>query len=87
MQKFSLDNSGRQREPLSEYAKDMIRYQFHLLLQENIYPTTSRLLSRLHRDFDDFPINSVSTLWRAMKHVSITFLLDLQQMKTCPFQI
>jgi hypothetical protein len=70
---------------LSEYAKDMIRYHFHLLLQEKIYPTTSRLLSRLHQDFDDFPILSVTTLWREMKKVSIRLALDFLEMKKLSF--
>ncbi|CAM4984974.1 unnamed protein product [Rotaria socialis] len=51
--------SGGTKLFLAEYAKNTIRYSFYLLLEEKIYPTTARLLSRLRQDFDDFPIHSV----------------------------
>ncbi|CAF3280599.1 unnamed protein product [Rotaria socialis] len=51
--------SGGTKLFLAEYAKNTIRYSFYLLLEEKIYPTTARLLSRLRQDFDDFTIHSV----------------------------
>ena len=57
----------------------MLRYYFHLMLQDKIYPTTARLLARLHQNFDDFPINSVSRLWLEMKKVSTQFLGEFRE--------
>ena len=46
------------------------------MLQDKIYPTTARFLARLHQNFDDFPINSVSKLWLEMTKVSTKLLSE-----------
>ncbi|CAF4650908.1 unnamed protein product [Rotaria sp. Silwood2] len=48
--------SGRPKIHLSDFGKDMIRYEFHLLLAERVYPTLDRMMTRLLVDFPDFPI-------------------------------
>jgi hypothetical protein len=62
-------HSGGKSIPLSEYAEDMIRLQFHTILSKKEYPTTAKLLSSLKSDHPDFPIISRTTLWRHMKRV------------------
>jgi Sec-independent protein translocase protein TatA len=62
-------HSGGKSIPLSEYAEDMIRLQFHTILSKKEYPTTAKLLLSLKSDHPDFPITSRTTLWRHMKRV------------------
>ena len=40
--------------PLSEYAEDMIRLQFHTILSKKEYPTNAKLLLSLKSDHPDF---------------------------------
>ncbi|CAF2766409.1 unnamed protein product [Rotaria sp. Silwood2] len=51
--------SGRPKIHLSDFGKDMIRYEFHLLLAERVYPTLDRMMTRLLVDFPDFPIKNL----------------------------
>ena len=62
---------------LSEQGKDLIRLEFHKLIEEKIYPTTTRLLKRLHNDFEDFPIHSESALRAVMRTVSSDCILNV----------
>ena len=58
---------------LSEEAKNMIRFTFHLLLSENQYPTLRRLLQRLKQDIPDFPINNITTLSKHLKELGFAY--------------
>ncbi|CAF4792292.1 unnamed protein product [Rotaria sp. Silwood1] len=51
-----MSASGRPKINLSDFQKDMIRYEFHLLLTERVCPTLDRMTTRLLVDFPDFPI-------------------------------
>ncbi|CAF3875576.1 unnamed protein product, partial [Rotaria sp. Silwood1] len=57
---------GRSAVHLTEEADDEIRFQFHILLEEKIYPTTAILLERLLGAHTDFPVRSQTTLRRHM---------------------
>ena len=63
-------HSGRPNIFLSEQGKDLIRLEFHKLIQEKVYPTSEKLLKRLTEKYEDFPIHSTSTLCKKMKNVS-----------------
>jgi hypothetical protein len=40
-------HSGRPNIVLSEQGKDLIRLEFHKLIQKKVYPTFEKLLKRL----------------------------------------
>ncbi|CAF4594565.1 unnamed protein product [Rotaria sp. Silwood2] len=61
--------SGRVPIKLSEQADSEIRFQFHALLAENIYPNTDNLLERLHQLHNDFPVQSKTTLRRHLHRI------------------
>ena len=65
---------GRPSIELSEEADDEIRFQFHLLLAEKIYPTTSTLLERLLSAHKDFPVRSKNH--SSATYASIRFYLS-----------
>src|SRR5689334_15950308 len=48
-------------------------YHVHLLLAERVYPTTYKILTRILDDEPDFPIRSVSALWRWMKKLGFAY--------------
>ncbi|CAF2860339.1 unnamed protein product [Rotaria sp. Silwood2] len=66
-------HSGRPNIVLSEYGKDMLRYELHELLSEKQYPTLHRLLTRLKKDLPDFPINSITTLSKYLKELGFVY--------------
>jgi hypothetical protein len=66
-------HSGRPAVILSEQAEDTIRFTFHAMLAEKVYPTTSTLLARLLNAHEDFPIRSVTTLWRHMRRLGFSY--------------
>jgi len=66
-------HSGRSPLILSEQAQDAIRYQFHLMITEKVYPTTKTLLARLLAEYNDFPVRSVTTLWRQMRQLGFSY--------------
>ena len=72
-----LEHSSSQKFVLSQQGKDLIRLEFHKLIEEKIYSTTSRLLKRLHNDFEDFPIHAESVLRAVMRTVSLDCILNL----------
>jgi hypothetical protein len=43
------------------------------MLSEKMYPTSSKLLSRLLQEDDTFPIQSRTTLWRWMKKIGFEY--------------
>ena len=47
---------GRKPIVLSSLAQDTIRYVFHQMLSEKIYPSVSTLFALLQREHPDFPI-------------------------------
>ncbi|CAF1352181.1 unnamed protein product [Rotaria sordida] len=53
-------HSGHRNIILSEQGKDLIRFEFHKLIQEKVYPTSEKLLKRLKDQYEDFPIRSAS---------------------------
>ncbi len=59
--------SDRPKINLSDFEKDMIRHEFHLLLTEQVYPTLNRMMTRLLADFPDFSIKSKTTLSKELK--------------------
>lgn len=65
--------SGRTPIHLSEEADDEIRYHFHLLLAEKIYPTVAILLERLLAAHTDFPVRSQTTLRRHMHRLGFSY--------------
>lgn len=65
--------SGRSSIHLSEEADDKIRFQFHLLLAEKIYPTISILLERLLAAHPDFPVRSHTSLQRYMHRLGFSY--------------
>ncbi|CAF1552657.1 unnamed protein product, partial [Rotaria sordida] len=65
---------GRPSIQLSEEADDdEIRFQFHLLLTEKIYPTIAILLERLLSAHKDFPVRSETALWRHIHRSDFTY--------------
>lgn len=68
-------HSGHRKIILSEQGKDLIRVEFHKLIQEKVYPTSAKLLKRLKEQCDDFPIRSASTLRQKMRSVSKIFFV------------
>ncbi len=66
-------HSGCPRLILSEQAQDAIRYHFHLMIIGKVYPTTKTLLARLLDQYDDFPVHSVTTLWRQMHQFGFSY--------------
>lgn len=64
---------GRPSVILSEAADDEIRFQFHLLLAEKIYPTVSILIERLLATHSDFPIRSETSLRRHMHRLGFSY--------------
>jgi transposase len=64
---------GRSPVYLSEEADDEIRFQFHLLLAEKIYPTLDILLDRLLTCHTDFPVRSRTTLYRHMHRLGFSY--------------
>jgi transposase len=58
---------------LSEEADDEIRFQFHVLLSEKIYPTLDILLDRLLTCHTDFPVRSRTTLYRHMHRLGFSY--------------
>ncbi|CAF4716843.1 unnamed protein product, partial [Rotaria sp. Silwood2] len=64
---------GRPSIQLSEEAHDEIRFQFHLLLAEKIYPTIAILLERLLSAHKDFPVRSETTLRRHIHRLGFTY--------------
>ena len=64
---------GRSSIQLSEEADDEIRFQFHLLLAEKIYPTIAILLERLLSAHKDFPVRSEIALWRHIHRLGFTY--------------
>ncbi|CAF3835677.1 unnamed protein product [Rotaria sp. Silwood1] len=65
--------SGRPKIHLSDFGKDMIRYEFHLLLAERAYPTLDRMMTRLLVDFPDFPIKNKVTLSKELKQMGFVY--------------
>ncbi|CAF3253628.1 unnamed protein product [Rotaria sp. Silwood2] len=65
--------SGRVPIKLSEQADSEIRFQFHALLAENIYPNTDNLLERLHQLHNDFPVQSKTTLRRHLHRIGFSY--------------
>jgi hypothetical protein len=73
---ISLDKksiSGRKKIVLTELEQDMIHYQFYLLLAFKEYPTTNMLLTRLHEEIPDFPIQSESTRFHHMNRLGFRY--------------
>jgi hypothetical protein len=68
-----ISNVGRPRTRLSEVEVDEIRFTFHLLLSQKIYPTTQILLDHLLSLHPDFPVVSRTSLWRCMKKIGFRF--------------
>ncbi|CAF1222897.1 unnamed protein product [Didymodactylos carnosus] len=68
-----MSPSGRPKINLSDFGKDMIRYEFHLLLAERIYPVLDRMKARLLADFPDFPIKSTATLSKEQKQMGFVY--------------
>ncbi len=68
-------HSGHRRIILSEQGKDLIRVEFHKLIQEKVYPTSEKLLKRLKEQYEDFPIRSTTTLRQKMRSVSKIFIV------------
>ena len=66
-------NSGRPPFVLTEMAEDTIRYHFHLILAEKRYPTIINLLSSIHNEHPNFPIQSQTTLWCHMKRLDFSY--------------
>ncbi|CAF4761764.1 unnamed protein product [Rotaria sp. Silwood2] len=64
---------GRPSIQLSEEADDEIRFQFHLLLAEKIYPTIAILLERLLSAHKDFPVRSETTFRRHIHRLGFTY--------------
>ncbi|CAF3998146.1 unnamed protein product [Rotaria sp. Silwood2] len=66
-------HSGHRKIILSEQGKDLIRVEFHKLIQEKVYPTSEKLLKRLNEQYEDFPIRSASTLRKEMKSIGFIY--------------
>ena len=67
------ENLGRPPFVLSEVAEDTIRYHFNLILAEKRYPTIINLLSSIHNEHPNFPIQSQTMLWRHMKRLGFSY--------------
>ncbi|CAF3944155.1 unnamed protein product [Rotaria sp. Silwood1] len=65
--------SGRSNIILSEYRKDILRYEFHVLLSEKQYPTLRRSLTRLKKDLPEFLINSITILSKHLKELGFVY--------------
>ncbi|CAF3764786.1 unnamed protein product [Rotaria sp. Silwood1] len=65
--------SGRVPIKLLEQADSEIRFQFHALLAENIYPNTDYLLERLHQLHNDFTVQSKTTLRRHLHRIGFSY--------------
>ena len=74
-------HSGHRNIILSEQGKDLIRFEFHKLIQEKVYPTSEKFLKRLKDQYEDFPIRSASTLRKKMRSVSEVFVLTYARRK------
>ena len=68
-----MSSRGRPEINLSDFGKDMIRYEFHLLLAERVYLTLDRIMNRLLADFPDFPIKSKTTLSKELKQMGFVY--------------
>ena len=66
-------NSGRSPLVLTEMAEDTIRYHFHLILAAKRYPAIINLLSSIHNEHSNFPIQSQTTLWRHVKRLGFSY--------------
>ena len=66
-------NSDRPPLVLTEMAEDTIRYLFHLILAEKRYAAIINLLSSIHNEHSNFPIQSQTTLWRHMKRLGFSY--------------
>ena len=66
-------NSGCPPFVLTEMTEDTIRYHFHLILAEKRYPTIINLLSSIHNEHPNLPIQSQTTLWRHMKRLGFSY--------------
>ncbi|CAF1609520.1 unnamed protein product, partial [Didymodactylos carnosus] len=68
------ENSGRRPAILlSEQQQEHIRYTFHRILADRIYPTTEKILDYMLADDDDFPVHSPTTLLRWMKKLGLVY--------------
>ena len=67
-----ISNSHRPRTYLTEEV-DEVRFTFHLLLAERMYPTTELLISRLLSLHLNFPIVSRTSLWRYVKKTGFLY--------------
>ncbi|CAF1610418.1 unnamed protein product, partial [Didymodactylos carnosus] len=54
-------------------GKDLIRFEFHKLIQEKVYPTSEKLLKRLIERYEDFPIRSATTLRKKMRNLGFFY--------------
>jgi hypothetical protein len=70
-QKFG--NVGRKSIILSALPEDTIRYVFHQMFEEKIYPKITTVLPRLHAEQSDFPIETESTLLKKMKEIGFKY--------------
>ena len=68
-----MSSRGRPEINLSDFGKDMIRYEYHLLLAERLYPTLDRIMNRLLADFSDFPIKNKTTLSKELKQMGFVY--------------
>ena len=68
-----IGNVGRKPIVLSSLGEDTIRYIFHKMLEEKIYPTISTLLVRLLNENSDFPIQTESTLLKKLKEIGFQY--------------
>ena len=68
-----MSSRGRPEVNLSDFGKDMIRYEFHLLLAERVYPALDRIMNRLLADFPDFPIKIKTTLSKELKQMGFVY--------------
>src|SRR4051794_19354078 len=68
-----MSASGCPKINLSDFGKDMIRYEFHLLLAERVYSALNRMMTRLLADFPDFPIKSKTTLSKELKQMEFVY--------------
>ena len=68
-----IGNVGRKTIALSFLDQDTIRYVFHQMLSEKIYPSISTLLGRWQKEHPDFPIRTESTLLKTMKRLGFKY--------------
>ncbi|CAF3356720.1 unnamed protein product [Rotaria sp. Silwood2] len=67
------DHVGASTIVLTDDQIENIRYHVHLLLAERLYPTTDKILNRILGDDSDFPIRSLTVLWRWMKKLGFAY--------------